>query len=167
MYGKKTATAAFAAAALALGTPMAGPADAHHRTADQWERRDNHHHGTWIYRVDSRTRQHRRWHDWYANRGGETDRRHPKVPAQRVDSTAYCLSGAMANGQRAHTGAAAMNGVPLGTKFRVKTGPLRGEVFTVKDRVGHGSEFDIAMPDRCSAASRYGRRVINIRRVPS
>ena len=165
MFPKRTATAAVAAAALVLTAPLAPDALAHHRTGDRWERRDNHHHGSWIYRTSSRSGQHRRWHDWYAGRGGKTERRHSKVPAQRVESTAYCMTGAMANGQRTHTGAAAMNGVPLGTKFRVRTGPLRGEVFTVKDRVGYGSEFDIAMPDRCSAAYRYGRRVINIRRV--
>ena len=75
------------------------------------------------------------------------------------------MSGRMANGQATHTGAAAMNGVPLGTKFRVLTGPLQGDVFTIKDRVGSGSDFDVAMPGECTAATRYGRRFVNIRRV--
>ena len=161
-------TAAVAAAAIALASPLTTTsADAHHRDADRWERRLDHHHGRWAYRTDFRTSRHRRWHEWHANHDGRTYERHRKPVALRVESTAYCLDGYMANGQRAHTGAAAMNGVPLGTKFRIRSGPLGGEVVVVKDRVGYGSDFDIAMPDRCGAAYRYGRRVINIRRIES
>lgn len=161
----KGAAAAVTAAALVMAGPTMSPVDAHHRDGDRWERRDDHHHGPWIYKKDSRLAQHRRWHARREDNGKDTSRKHPASPALRVHSTAYCLSGRMANGQYAHRGAAAMNGVPLGTRFRVMTGPLRGKILTVKDRVGHGSEFDVAMPNNCSSARRYGRRTVNLRRV--
>lgn len=78
----------------------------------------------------------------------------PAGPVRTVSSTAYCDSGTMANGNQTHPGAAAMNGIRFGTKFRdVHT----GEVFTVEDRIGHGSQFDIWMSS-CAAAIRHGRR---------
>lgn len=162
MFRNRRTAAIFVAAALVVTAPLTG-AEAHHRDDDRWERR-SHHHGAWVYRKDSRTEQHRRWHRWTANRGRSGVNANPHARL-RVHSTAYCLNGRMANGQSAHSGAAAMNNVPLGTKFKVKTGPLKGEVLTVKDRVGYGSEFDIAMPNSCTSARRYGRRTINIQRV--
>ena len=91
------------------------------------------------------------------------------IPAPRaggdertVSSTAYCLEGTMANGQRVYRGAVAMNGVPLGSKWQVIE---TGAVYTVADRIGHGSGFDIAMPGDCAAARAYGRRTITVRRV--
>ena len=164
---KRTKTAAvLAAATVALAPQLPTPADAHHRDADRWERNHDHHHGRWIYRTDHRTSLHRRWHEFSAARGGRTRERHRRQGKLRVESTAYCMTGYMANGQPTHTGAAAMNGVPLGTKFRIQSGPMEGEVVVVKDRIGSGSDFDVAMPDRCAAAYRYGRRTINIRRIP-
>ena len=82
----------------------------------------------------------------------------------RVKSTAYSLRGRMANGERVHDGAAAMNCVPFGTRYRVLEGPLAGKVFTVKDRVGRGSQFDVWMSNRASARA-YGRRSIAVERV--
>ena len=160
-------TAVFAAAAVALAPSLATPADAHHRDADRWERRYDHHHSRWVYRRDRRVSLHRRWHEHHASRGGRTDERHVRTGRLRVESTAYCMTGYMANGDHTHTGAAAMNGVPLGTKFRVHTGPLKGTTLTVKDRIGSGSDFDVAMPGDCNRAYRYGRRTVNIRRVRS
>lgn len=78
-----------------------------------------------------------------------------------VTSTAYCLTGAMANGQRARVGAVAMNGVPLGSVWEVEG----GGTYVVADRVERGSEFDIAMPGDCAAARAYGRRTVTVRRV--
>lgn len=163
MLSKRRTAAVLTVAALSITSAVTGSAEAHHRDTDRWERR-GHHHGAWVYRTTSRTDQHRRWHSWSANRGrsGVNADPHSRL---RVHSTAYCLQGRMANGQSAHSGAAAMNGVPLGTKFKVMTGPLRGEVLTVKDRVGSGSEFDVAMPSNCTAARSYGQRTINIQRV--
>lgn len=70
----------------------------------------------------------------------------------------------MANGEYVHDGAVAMNGVPFGTRYRVLDGPMAGRVFTVKDRIGHSSEFDIWM-ESCNAALNYGRRTIHIEKV--
>ncbi|MGH2556396.1 MAG: hypothetical protein ACRDHO_11840 [Actinomycetota bacterium] len=85
---------------------------------------------------------------------------------QEVDSTAYCLTETMANGELAHPGAAAMNGVPFGTRVVVLDGPLGGRRLVVKDRIGRGSEFDVAMPGECRRAREYGRRQIRIRVEP-
>lgn len=80
----------------------------------------------------------------------------------QVESTAYCLTGTMASGKPVYEGAAAMNGVPLGSKYRVVDGPEAGKIYTIEDRIGHSSEFDIAFPGDCEAAMQYGRRTINI-----
>lgn len=82
-----------------------------------------------------------------------------------MSSTAYCLTGTMASGRRVYSGAAAMNGVPLGTRYQVLSGPRAGETFVVEDRIGRGSAFDIAYPGNCGAARQYGRRTISIRQV--
>jgi hypothetical protein len=82
-----------------------------------------------------------------------------------VSSTAYCLTGTMASGRRVYWGAVAMNGVPLGSRWAVLSGPWAGRVLTVEDRIGHGSGFDVAMPGSCGAARSYGRRAIQVRRV--
>lgn len=84
------------------------------------------------------------------------------VQPLRVESTAYCLTGTMASGKPVYEGAAAMNGVPLGTRYRVRNGPRAGEVFTIEDRIGHSSQFDIAYPGDCEGAVRYGRRTVSI-----
>lgn len=81
--------------------------------------------------------------------------------ARRVSSTAYCLRSATANGERGYPGSAAMNGVPLGSWWRVNE---TGLVYRVNDRIGHGSGFDIWMPS-CEAALAYGRRSVTVERV--
>jgi 3D (Asp-Asp-Asp) domain-containing protein len=81
--------------------------------------------------------------------------------ARRVASTAYCLKGHMADGQVVHSSAVAMNGVPLGSRFQVLE---TGVIYTVEDRIGSGSQFDIWMSS-CAAAVQYGRR--NITLVPA
>lgn len=164
MHSKKLAAVALAAAALTMSPHLTTSSEAHHRSSDRWERRYDHHHSRWVNRTDRRLALHRRWHRWHTSRGGRTPVGHRAGPSLRVESTAYCLTGYMASGHRAHTGAAAMNGVPLGTRFRVASGPLRGETLVVRDRIGHGTDFDVALPGRCGAAHRYGRRTINIRR---
>lgn len=74
-------------------------------------------------------------------------------------STAYCLTGTMASGKRVYWGAVAMNNVPLFSRWRIVG---TEQVLTVEDRIGHGSQFDIAMPGDCTAAKQYGRRTIQI-----
>jgi hypothetical protein len=88
-----------------------------------------------------------------------------RANARRVSSTAYCLTGTMASGRRVYSGAAAMNGTPLGSRYEVLDGPRAGETFVVEDRIGHGSAFDIAYPGDCRGAYGYGRRTISIRPV--
>lgn len=83
----------------------------------------------------------------------------------RVESTAYCLTGTMASGKQVYEGAAAMNGVPLGSKYRIVNGPEAGKIYTIEDRISHSSEFDIAYPGDCEAAIEYGRRIIKIEPV--
>lgn len=98
--------------------------------------------------------------------GGTANPAQPRAYGVRlVSSTAYCLTGTMANGQRVYAGAVAMNGEPFGSRWLVHTGPLAGQTLTVADRIGHSSAFDIAMPADCPAAIRYGRRQITIERV--
>jgi hypothetical protein len=71
----------------------------------------------------------------------------------------------MASGRNTYWGAAAMNGVPLGTRYAVLSGPRAGSTLVVEDRIGHGSSFDIAYPGNCGAARSYGRRTISIQQV--
>ncbi len=89
----------------------------------------------------------------------------PSGPVRRVSSTAYCLTGRMASGRNTYWGAAAMNGVPLGSRYQVLDGPRAGQTMVVEDRIGHGSAFDIAYPGNCGAARSYGRRTISIQQV--
>lgn len=87
------------------------------------------------------------------------------APVRRVSSTAYCLTGRMASGRFVYPGAAAMNGVPLGSRYRVLDGPRAGSTFVIEDRIGHSSGFDIAYPGNCGAARAYGRRTISIQQA--
>lgn len=89
----------------------------------------------------------------------------PLPPVRTVESTAYCLTGTMANGDTAHSGAVAMNGVKMGTRYKILTGPERGEEVVVADRIGHSSDFDIAMPGDCDGAREYGRRSIDVMKL--
>lgn len=82
----------------------------------------------------------------------------------RASSTAYtlCSSGSvMADGTRVRAGSVASNRHPLGTRLEVLDGPAAGR-YTVRDRIGHGSDLDIWMAS-CSAAIAYGRRVVRVR----
>lgn len=89
---------------------------------------------------------------------------HQPVAALRrlqVDSTSYCQLGTTASGQSTHSGIAAMNTLPLGTRVRVVTGPLAGTTLTVLDHIDYGSQFDIWQAS-CTKALDYGRRQITI-----
>jgi hypothetical protein len=70
----------------------------------------------------------------------------------------------MANGEHVHAGAVAMNSVAMGTRWKVLDGPLGGGVFEVKDRIGHGSEFDVWVPS-CDTAKQYGRHQVDVQLV--
>lgn len=89
-------------------------------------------------------------------------------PSVMVGSTAYCLTGTMANGEGVHRGAVASNMHPLGTllkfKRRVWVGGIKQRYFRVKDRIGHGSQLDVWLPS-CGAAIVYGRQLRSYRVV--
>lgn len=83
----------------------------------------------------------------------------------RLTSTAYCLTGKMANGKQVHDGAAASNKF-FGKRLRLKSGPLAGKEVTVEDRHAKGStELDIWMAD-CELALEYGRKHIEVEMLP-
>lgn len=87
------------------------------------------------------------------------------LAATQVSSTAYCINGTMANGERTHDGAAAKNGVPFGTQYRVTSGSRAGKVVTIKDRSRPGATgLDIWMSS-CSEARRYGRQSVGIEQI--
>jgi hypothetical protein len=73
----------------------------------------------------------------------------------------------MADGERTwidepgRTGAVAA-AMPMGSRWRVLTGPFAGFTFTVADRYGWGTDFDVALPGQCARARAYGRQRIEI-----
>lgn len=71
----------------------------------------------------------------------------------------------MASGKKVYQGAVAMNGVPFGSHWKVHDGPMAGATLIVEDRIGHSSQFDVAMPGNCQGARNYGRRTIRVERV--
>lgn len=82
-----------------------------------------------------------------------------------VDSTAYSETGVGACGGLVGPGTVAMgygrDHSHCGQRWRVLTGPFAGQVLTVADTIGHGSEFDIWTPNDDA----YGRHEIQIVRV--
>lgn len=79
-----------------------------------------------------------------------------------LSSTAYCETGLMANGDHTYRGAVAGNRWKLGTRVHVTDSPYGPGIFTVTDRIGHGSELDFAMPGDCAGARTWGRRSIRV-----
>lgn len=71
-------------------------------------------------------------------------------------STAYCLHGRMADGSYTRSGSVAMNSLRLGTKITVSRSPTGRHHFTVRDRIGYGSELDFWV-EGCSKARYWGR----------
>lgn len=80
-----------------------------------------------------------------------------------MESTAYCLTGTMANGERVYRGAVAANRWPLGTRVWVSDSPYGAGTFEVADRIGHSSQLDFGMPGDCAGARQWGRRTIRVR----
>ena len=78
-----------------------------------------------------------------------------------VSATGYCGGGTTASGESAHDGGVAMNAAPLGSTWRVVGG---GATYTVNDRIGHGSDFDIYFSS-CGAANAFGRQTLTIEQV--
>lgn len=82
--------------------------------------------------------------------------------AVAVVSTAYCLSGVMADGSYVRTGSVAHNGYPLGTRVTITPSFFGRRRFVVRDRIGWGTDLDIWTP-YCGTAFAWGRRVVRIR----
>lgn len=80
-----------------------------------------------------------------------------------VVSTAYCLSGTMADGTGVRWGSVASNQYPLGTVLEVRPAPAGQRRWVVRDRIGWGTQLDFWMPS-CGAALGWGRRTVRIRR---
>lgn len=87
------------------------------------------------------------------------------VTGRSVRSTAYCLTGTMANGDKAHKMAVAVpeGAYPLNTYVMVSDGPYGGGKYKVADHIGHSSQLDFAMPGDCSGALAWGRRSVTVR----
>ena len=80
-----------------------------------------------------------------------------------VVSTAYCLSGQMADGSGVRWGSVASNQYPLGTVLEVTPAPAGRRRWTVRDRIGWGTQLDF-WHGSCAAARSWGRRAVRIRR---
>ena len=78
-----------------------------------------------------------------------------------VDSTSYCQSGTMADGQQTFVGAAAGNLWPFGTHLKLLSGKLAGTIVVVVDRIGWGSQLDL-FTWSCANAFWYGRELIQV-----
>lgn len=77
-------------------------------------------------------------------------------------STAYCLSGTMADGSGVRWGSVAHNGYAFGTRITVSPPFYGRRRFTVRDRIGWGTELDFWVPS-CAAALSWGRRYVRVR----
>lgn len=86
----------------------------------------------------------------------------PPASGSEVTSTAYCLTGHMADGTPAEQGAVASNCHPLGTTLDVSDSPWGPGTFVVRDRIGWGSQLDFATAGDCPLARRWGRRPVSI-----
>lgn len=90
--------------------------------------------------------------------------RPPAIRMMRLESTAYCLGGRMANGLYTHDGAVAVpRSWPLGGWYQVRSGPLKGKILKAEDHIGHSSQFDIWMP--CHRTAWYGRRSVAVAQI--
>jgi 3D (Asp-Asp-Asp) domain-containing protein len=81
--------------------------------------------------------------------------------AVAVVSTAYCLSGTMADGTQVRAGSVASNQHPLGTHLIVSSSPTGQRHWVVRDRIGWGTELDFWVPT-CGQAYSWGRRTVRI-----
>lgn len=77
-------------------------------------------------------------------------------------STAYCLSGVMADGSYTRAGSVANNHLRLGTRVEVTASPTQSRSFVVRDRIGWGTQLDFWVPS-CAQALLWGRRVVGLR----
>lgn len=98
------------------------------------------------------------------------------------NSTAYCLSGRMANGvttaagqtdarAQGYLGTVAVPrpgrvaSLPLGVVVETSAGPYGAGRYLVTDRIGRGSQLDYSMPGDCRGARVWGRRNVSVVQV--
>jgi len=79
-----------------------------------------------------------------------------------VVSTAYCLTGTMADGTGVRAGSVASNQYPLGTVLEVRPSPSGRRLWVVRDRIGWGTELDFWVSS-CARAIAWGRRTVRVR----
>lgn len=88
-----------------------------------------------------------------------------EAQAITVQSTSYspCSAGqTMADGTRVRLGSVASNRHPLGTRITLDRPVLGLRRFTVRDRIGYGTELDLWSPS-CAFSIAYGRRTVSYR----
>lgn len=83
--------------------------------------------------------------------------------ALALSSTSYCLHGTMADGSWTRHGSVASNVYPLGARITVRPPFFGRRHFTVRDRIGWGSQLDFWSPS-CRVARLWGRRTVHVRR---
>lgn len=88
-------------------------------------------------------------------------RARPREISRGVSVTAYCLTGRTADphSTRPYRGSAAGNAWPFGTTLHLIGDGLDLTV-VINDRIGHGSDVDVAMPAECAAARAFGRHTM-------
>lgn len=82
-----------------------------------------------------------------------------------ANSTAYCLTGRMADGTYTRPRSAASNRHPLGTRITLtsrQAGPGGLRRYVIRDRIGYGSDLDL-WTGSCATARAYGRRIVTYR----
>jgi 3D (Asp-Asp-Asp) domain-containing protein len=84
------------------------------------------------------------------------------APAAAATAYSPCSSGTvMADGTHTRRGSLAHNGYPLGTRVWVQPAVFGRHRYTVRDRIGWGSDADFWTPS-CSGAIGFGRRAVRI-----
>lgn len=81
--------------------------------------------------------------------------------ARAETTTAYCLQGTMADGTQTRPGSLAHNGYALGTRLSVSPAVFGIRKWTVRDRIGWGTQADF-WTSSCSQAIAYGRRYVRL-----
>lgn len=84
-------------------------------------------------------------------------------PVARVVSTAYCLRGTMADGSYTRHGSVASNKHALHRRIRLRPRGRRlfgRRTFTIRDRIGWGTELDFWTAS-CATARAYGVRRVH------
>jgi hypothetical protein len=87
----------------------------------------------------------------------------PAATAHAENSTSYCLTGRMADGSWTRPGSLAHNGYPLGTRLWASPAVRGRHRWTVRDRIGYGSQADFWTAS-CAQARAFGRRTITLTR---